>query len=156
MKLRDNMIEALTAAGITAQAAKLWKAPRAVEKNTVAVAVTRLRAVQSAMERYLGTDDQGRERYGMALTAEVTLSLLSPKDQGGQGGEDFAEEVVNLLLQGVEGFPVGEIEAGSVNYDPGRDSFLSEVKVTASVMAYGVKEETEIRFEKIVIQPSYA
>lgn len=155
MKLRDVILDALKASGFTAVAARPWATPRPVEENTIAVGVKSLEAVQGAVYRYLGLDDMDREWYGMALTANIGLSLLTPKYSGGQAGEEFAEEVLDCLLLGIEGFPVGEIHWEMPTYDPVRDSFCSEVTVTARVLAKGVKTDTEIRLESLEIRPSY-
>lgn len=155
MKLRDVILDALKAAGFTAVAAKPWVTPRTVEENTIAVGVKSLEAVQGAVYRYLGLDEMERECYGMALTAKIGLSLLTPKRSGGQAGEEFADAVLDSLLLGIEGFPVGEVRWEQPVYDPVRDSFCSEVTVTARVLAKGVKTDTEIRLESLEIRPSY-
>lgn len=155
MKLRDVALDALKAAGFTAVAAKPWVTPTPVERNTIAVGVKHLEAVQGAVYRYLGLDEMDRECYGMALTAKIGLTLLTPKRAGGQAGEDFADEVMGCLLMGIEGLPVGEISWEQVAYDPVRDSFCSQITVTARVIAKGVKTDTEIRLESLEIRPSY-
>lgn len=155
MKLRDKVIEALTAEGFDARPAKPWVTPRPVESCMILAAVRRVEAVQGAMYRYMGLDDGDREMYGMALTAEITLTLLSPKSQGGEGGELFAGQVAAALMQGIGEMPLKNILWGETCYDPLRDSFMTQVQVTVNVLARAVKEEETIRLERFEFRPNY-
>lgn len=155
MNLRDEVIKHLVEAGFDARPARPWVTPRPVEACTILVAVSRMEAVQGAMYRYLGLDEEDRELYGMALTAEIKLSLLSPKAQGGEGGEQFAEQVAAALLRGIQGMPLRNVLWGETGYDPVRDSFVTELRLTAGVMARALKEEEMIRLERFEFRPNY-
>lgn len=155
MKLRDSVIDALSGAGFQAQPAKPWVTPRPVEENTILAAVSRVEAVQGAMYRYLGLDEEDREQYGMALTAEIKLCLLTPKSQGGEAGEAFAGAVTAALLEGIEGLPLKNLLWGETRYDPVRDSFLTELCVALNVVAKARKEEEVIRLERFEFRPNF-
>lgn len=155
MKLRDEVIEALRREGFRVDPAKPWVTPKPVEDCRILVSVNRVEAVQGAMYRYLGLDEEEREMYGMALTAEITLSLLSPKALGGEGGEQFAQQTAGVLLGGIEGMPLKSILWGETGYDPVRDCFMTELRLTANVMARAVKEEEIIRLERFEFRPNY-
>lgn len=156
MGLRDKILEALTGAGFSAQPARPWAVPRPVETNLILVGVSRMEALQGAHYRYLGLDEDGEERYGMALTGEVNLSLLSPKELGGEEGETFAGNVTAALLAGINGLPVEKISWGETRYDAYRDCFLTVMTLKVRVLALAAKQDEEFRLERLELRPSYA
>ena len=155
MRLIDSVISLLREAGLPARAAKPWNSPGPVEENTLHVAVSRIRAVQGAMYRYLGLDEEDREMYGMALNAGIKLTLLSPKKQGGEGGETFAGTVAETLMEGIGGLPIKELSWEESRYDANRDCFMTEIFMELNVIARGVKEEEIIYLERFEFRPNY-
>lgn len=155
MKLIDSVVTGLREMGIPAQAAKPWSIPGPVEENTAQAAVKRVKAVQGAMYRYLGLDENDREMYGMALMAEIKLSLLSPKKLGGDGGETFAGTVTGALMEGIDGIPLKELRWEETRYDAVRDCFVTELYVEVNMTARAVKEEEIIRLERFELRPSF-
>lgn len=155
MKLIDSVISLLREAGIPARAAKPWNSPGPVVENTLHAAVSRVRAVQGAMYRYLGLDEEDREMYGMALTAGIKLTLLSPKKLGGEGGETFAGNVAEVLMEGIGGIPIKELSWGETQYDPVRDCYVTESFMELNVIARGVKEEEIIHLERFEFRPNF-
>lgn len=155
MKLIDSVITGLREMGIPAQRAKPWNIPGPAEENTALAAVSRVKAVQGAIYRYLGMDENDREMYGMALTAEIKLSLLSPKKQGGEAGETFAGTVTAALMEGINGMPLKELRWEETRYDALRDCFVTELYLEVNMIARGVKEEEIIRLERFELRPNY-
>ena len=152
IKLKEKLLEALRQGGIAGLQAEPWELAGRVTKPRAALRICRVRAVDAGFGRYLGTDELGRERCGMHLEVELALTLLSPKDGGALGAEEYAEQVLNALILSPEAVPAGEICCGETGYDPKRDCFRQEMTLKTGVLAVAVQEDeamvlAEIRLE---------
>lgn len=155
-ELKKCMAAALREAGFEVELSRPWNRADLMEREKICISVKKLTAIQGAAYRYLGTDETGAERYGMALTMEAALTLLSPKENGGSGCEEFLERVLFQLMQGVQGLPVAEISCGDARYDGLRDCFSAEILIQSRVMAYGSKAEEEtMDITEFKILPAY-
>lgn len=155
-ELKRLIGNALKEAGFSVADGMPWSRIEFLDREKIGISIRGLSAEQGAVYRYLGMDENGQERYGMALKMETELSLQTPKADGGAGCERYLETVLMALLAGVEGFPVGGIQCGAVRYDGTRDCYQADIQVTSRVLAYGNKKpEEEITLQGFRILASY-
>lgn len=91
--------------------------------------------------QYLGCSASGAECYGVKLTVEFKLSLLTPKSSGGEGAEAFGEQVMDSLLSELGALALSEISLGQAEYDGVRDCFRQSLQAKTSVFAWGSVED---------------
>lgn len=152
VELKKRLLEALRLGGLEGLQGEPWEMTGRVTKPRAALRICRVRAVDAGFQRYLGTDEKGRERYGMHLEVEFALMLLSPKEGGASGAEEYGERVLSTLILSPEGAKTGEILCGEISYDPKRDCFRQEMTLKTGVLAVAVQEDeamllAEIRLE---------
>lgn len=156
-ELKSIIGNALRDAGFHVAEGMPWSRVEFLDREKISVSIKSLSAEQGAIYRYLGLDENGEERYGMALRMETELRLQSPKSAGGAGCETFLERVFLALLSGIQGFPVSELQCGGVRYDSTRDCYRAEIGAACRVLAYGNKQkpEEEITLTGFRIQATY-
>lgn len=153
-ELKEKLLEALRQGGLEGLHGEPWEMASRVASPRAALRICRVRAVDGGFGRYLGTDALGKELYGMQLEVEFGLMLLSPKEEGASGAEEYAEKTLTALILSPEAVPAGEIRCGEIGYDPKRDCFRQELTLTTGVLAVAVQEDetmllTEIRLKAV-------
>ncbi len=151
-RLKKAVLAALKQAGYPAEAGTGWKLSGPLKTEKICVYILRTETVENTVSNYLGTDDQGQERFAVELEAELGLKLLTPREKGGAGCEAFGEEVFEALLTGMEGFPIEKITMGESGYDSVRDCFTTEIRTVSRVMAHVVKRDSSAVIKDIEIR----
>lgn len=146
-KLKASLMEALRSAGLTVEAGGLWRMGAPVKQEKVCVQILKTTAEDGAAHRYLGLDAQEQELYGMKLTVEFALVMLTPKTGGGEGAEAFAETMLDLLLSGAADMPIYGMTLEGAAYDETRDCFSQRLRVETSVMAIGAVNDGTLQLE---------
>lgn len=146
-KLRKLLEETLRAGGLPVETGSLWRMGAPVKQGKVCVRLLRAEGEAGAVYHYLGTDEQGQEKYGMRLTVEFALVTLSPKHEGGEGAEAFGERVLELLLAAAGSIPVLRIEVEEAAYDSVRDCFTQRLRVKTAVLVCGTVEDGAMALE---------
>lgn len=154
VKLKEKLLEALRQGGLAGLHGEPWEMAGQVTEPRAALRISRVRAVDGGFGRYLGTDALGRELYGMQLELELALMLLSPKEEGASGAEEYAEKVLTTLILSPVAVAAGEICCGEMGYDPKRDCFRQEMTLKTGALAVAVQEDetmllTEIRLKTV-------
>lgn len=148
-RLKDKVRSALEQSGFHAQVGRPWEKGRPIEKEKLCISVCRAEAKQKTVSGYLGTDEKGRERFSVELEVELGLTVLSPREKGGDSCERYAEMVFDRLLAGVEGFPVEALQLGESVYDSFRDCYTAELRAVSRAAAYGIREDSGVSIEDI-------
>lgn len=149
-RLKETVCSALKQSGFQAQVGRPWEKGRPIEKEKLCVSILGAEAKQKT--GYLGTDEKGRERFSVELEVELRLTVLSPREKGGDGCERYAETVFDRLLAGIEGFPVEALTLGESVYDSFRDCFTAELRAVSRVAIYGVHEDSGVSIEDLRIR----
>lgn len=153
-KLKQLLKQELERAGICTEDAKAWRLGQVITDNRLYISLRKLSAVQGALSGYLGMEANGDEIHGMCLDVQFALVLLTPREYGGYGAEEFVEEIMETLMLLSEHLGVREILCGEAGYDSLRDCFRQEVLVSNQVMAYGTVQDEGVVLEDFRIQPS--
>lgn len=149
VELKGLLLEALTRSGIEGLQAEPWEMVSRVTEPKTTLRICRVRAVDGGFQRYLGRDAMGNEMCGMSLEVEFALGLLSPKDGGAQGAEEYGQRVLTALVLSPDTVPAGEILCGEILYDPKRDCFRQEMNLKLGVLAVAVQEEDMVLLAEI-------
>ncbi len=152
VELKQQLMEALRQSGIDGLQAESWEMVSRVVAPRATLRICRVRAVDGGFQRYLGTDELGKEYYGMQLEVEFALQLLSPKEQGAEGAEEYGERVLNCLLLAPQAVPAGEILCGEIGYAPKRDCFRQEITLTVGALAVAVQEHDTVLLTEIRVR----
>lgn len=153
-RVKEQIIAALSKAGFQAQAGLPWKMGSPLEQKKICVSIRRAETKQRTVSGYLGTDSQDREQFAAELETEFSLWLLSSREKGGSGCEEFGETVFTRLLEGIDGFPMEHLEMGQCGYDSLRDCFSVEIRAVSTVTAYVTVTDEGAVIEKFVIRGS--
>lgn len=146
-KLKLRLMEALREAGVTLEEGGAWKLGGMVSEEQAYLSLARIRAAQAGAFGYLGMDQEQREIYGMELTVEMRLSLLSPKAGGIPGAERYGEMMLGGLLGCAGQLYLEEISCQSPEYDGTRDCYRQEILVKTRALAQGIREEEQFLVE---------
>jgi hypothetical protein len=96
---------------------------------------------------YLGTvddDEHGtRALYGRRVDWTVTLTVLSPGEDGASAAEDAAAKVLAALSLDAGSLRVGACSMGACSYDGGADVFSCAVQAKISTMWYATAAEDD-------------
>lgn len=133
-------MEALKDCGIPVEQASPWQPGTPVKESRAYLDI--LTAKTQGEYQYLGCSATGEECYGVRLTVEFRLRLLTPKSFGGEGAEAFGEKVLDGLLSALGALALSEISLGQTEYDGLRDCFLQTVQAQTRVFAWGSAEES--------------
>lgn len=130
-ELLEKLLRALEAAGIRAQAALPAKLIPRLREPLTAVGLTRARAVEQGLGRYLGEQDSllsGRRAiYGRTVEATVFFRIASPVALGGRRCFQEANRLMDTLLAGIDGVDVGQFTQEQCRYDPVTDQFVCTI-----------------------------
>lgn len=146
-KLKSRIAEALSTAGLTVEAGGIWRMAVPVKTEKVCLRILKATAEDGAIYRYLGLNDQGEEQYGMKLTVDFGLVMLTPKSGGGDGAEEYAETVMDLLLTGIGSLKILNISLEEAAYDSVRDCFSQEIRMRIMVLACGTVTDSTVQLE---------
>ena len=151
-RMKKAVLAALRQAGYQAEAGLAWRRGSPLEREKICVCIQRVQTIENAVSCYQGTDDQGQERFAVELELELSLKLLTPREVGGEGCEQFGQMVFGQLLTGVDGFPVESVAMGESSYDSVRDCFTAEIRTVSRVVTYVARTDSSTLIEDIEIK----
>ena len=155
-QLIDTILKAMQAAGIPAVRA-FW--PRRMPRLKGPVAALSLRkSVQTpaGFGGYLGllTDEQDQTRAlsGMRLEAELAFTIYTPRTATSEAGAQLAEQLVQVLLEGVEGVSLRQFTVQDTTYAAEPDCFTTCLEATVVAHLYAVTTGEEPVFTDFILK----
>ena len=154
-ELKAMIRQALEQEGYQVMDAMPWKNCGIVQEPKICISIKRLSAADGACYKYLGLDENGRERYGMLLKMEAMLTILSPKAGGQKMCQEYLEQVFFSLLRGIPGFPVMALDSTEISYHQVRDCFQTAILAETTVMACQTATDTGPEITEFRISAAY-
>ena len=142
----EAVIGRLAAAGLEAQSALPFAAACRVRKPVSSVQMTRW--ALEGRPVYLGLMEE-LELFGHRLEGTLELLVHAPKAAEAAAA---AVQAASVLVDGIEGVTLRQVETGAVRYERELDHFVCPVTATVDAWLYAVPRDDGLYFEDFVLR----